>query len=666
MSKLISKLSAACMSLTLSHGGYALEAEANSIDHLSFNRIAAELNLPLFWELSKDKSEALVPENVHVLWGVSEDKSSKWIKNGRFTTKFFKAYQSIISIYNHGYDESKINADEKKRRELVRKELASGLPTLVYSDFTQLDKNQQHMVKHVMKAAQYIETIYAKQNGSYIYRDAIKHQDVASKMLFYRNQGPWCSAPGVSEDPACNALKERPKKISGLYPISIQQDTDFCSMLSGLPNASELMGEFTTVVDLKGVLTPVPYHEAYKRDMKKVSKELALAAKALNQGEEPYFKHYLEEASLAFLTNDWLPADEAWASMNANNSKWYLRIGPDEVYYDPCGRKAGFHVSFATINEDSKIWQEKLEPYKSDMEVALAELAGKPYESRPVSFHLPDFIDIVINAGNSRSAQGATIGQSLPNWGPVANEGRGRTVAMTNLYSDSDSMNNYLTQSISLLCQSSIADYSEDFGAKTMGVVLHEAAHNLGPAHEYKVEGKTATEIFGGPMASMLEELKAQTASLYFVNWLVDKGVVTQTMAHQSHNSSILWAFGHIAQGMYDSDGNSKAYSQLSAIQFGYFMDNGAISWHPDMLAANGVDKGCFNIDQDKLPAAIYSLTKEVASLKAQGDVSRAENLKKTYVDQAGDKQALMKVIAERWLRQPKSSFVYSIGLGEK
>ena len=36
-----------------------------------------------------------------------------------------------------------------------------------------------------------------------------------------------------------------------------------------------------------------------------------------------------------------------------------------------------------------------------------------------------------LDAGDARAASGATIGQSLPNWGPVANEGRGRTVAMT-------------------------------------------------------------------------------------------------------------------------------------------------------------------------------------------------------------------------------------------
>ena len=62
------------------------------------------------------------------------------------------------------------------------------------------------------------------------------------------------------------------------------------------------------------------------------------------------------------------------------------------------------------------------------------------YAAREVGFQLPDFIQVVLNAGDSRSAIGATIGQSLPNFGKVAEESRGRTVVMSNLYTDADSL----------------------------------------------------------------------------------------------------------------------------------------------------------------------------------------------------------------------------------
>jgi hypothetical protein len=96
-------------------------------------------------------------------------------------------------------------------------------------------------------------------------------------------------------------------------------------------------------------------------------------------------------------------------------------------------------VSFGLISQASKKWQAKLNPLKQEMEDEIAKLAGAPYTARSVSFKLPDFMDVALNAGDARSPSGATIGQSLPNFGPVANEGRGRTVAMINFYTDEDS-----------------------------------------------------------------------------------------------------------------------------------------------------------------------------------------------------------------------------------
>ena len=144
-------------------------------------------------------------------------------------------------------------------------------------------------------------------------------------------------------------------------------------------------------------------------------------------------------------------------------------------------------------------------------------LAGPPYRARQVGFALPDFIDIVLNAGDSRSALGATIGQSLPNWGPVAESG-GRTVAMTNLYTDPDS--EAASIEISAFGHVQVHGGSRSTrrrGFMTMSTVLHEASHNLGPAHEYRVDGKTDGQVFGGPLASTLEELKAQTAATVFL-----------------------------------------------------------------------------------------------------------------------------------------------------
>ena len=130
-------------------------------------------------------------------------------------------------------------------------------------------------------------------------------------------------------------------------------------------------------------------------------------------------------------TNDWSPADEAWAKMNVDNSKWYVRVAPDETYWEPCARKAGFHLTFARINQ-------ALEGVAGEARAGAAGDGGsrsrgararRTRRARSRSTCRTSSTSS-INAGDDRDPLGATIGQSLPNWGPVANEGRGRTVAM--------------------------------------------------------------------------------------------------------------------------------------------------------------------------------------------------------------------------------------------
>ncbi len=641
-----------------------VEASPNldSVERIEFNRLAVELNLPLFWVRDANNDKRVDANEVALLWGVQADSpQSLWVKDGKLTPAFMKAYAQVAARAKSPPDTTKLPAAEQARRSAVLSELSQGLATVVQNDFSKSSAQDKAIVKHVLKAATIIEAIHAKQTGAAGLDQKIPAEDTASRALFFRNQGPWCVAPRTEADENCHAVSDKPARISGLYPADIQKE-GFCETLAKRKDADKLMHQFFVVQGSGKDLKAVPYSEAYGEQMKAVSVQLKAAAAAITSSDEEPFKAYLTAAAQAFLDNEWQPADEAWSKMNVTNSKWYLRIGPDEVYFEPCSRKAGFHVSFARINQDSLTWQKMLDPVKGDMEKALAELSGKPYKARKVSFHLPDFIDIIINAGDARSPHGATIGQSLPNWGPVANEGRGRTVAMTNLYTDPDSKAQHKKQAASVLCKGTMATYTESSKPQVMSTVLHEAAHNLGPAHEYKVKGKTASKIFGGPMASTMEELKAQTAALFFTDWLVSKNFIAPQLAQQAHTRDIVWGFGHISRGMYSASNKPKPYSQLAAIQLGFLEKEGAVSWKADEKAANGEDMGCLSIDQKAFPAAALKMMKVVGQIKAKGDVAGAKALRADFVD-AESRKARLSTIRERWLRAPKASFVYAVDL---
>jgi hypothetical protein len=629
----------------------------SSIDREAFNFRAAELYLPLFWREDTNKNGALEADELAVLTAMPDDQRSEWVDaSNRFTKAFSDAYARMGKS-----DSAPTDPEEQQRLKLVREELAQGRPTLVETDLTQLNEGEKKFLAHMLTAADIIERLYAKQKGVFGMQAQIPDSDTASRAVFHRNQSPFCVQPKTENDPACSAVTPKPARIVGLYPADIQSEPNFCEMLEKQRNAASLMDHFSVVVkgEAANEFKAVPYHEAYGPEMIAIAAELESAATALGN-EEAALKNYLTAAAKSFRSNDWEPANEAWVAMNAQNSKWFLRIAPDEVYYDPCAWKAGFAFQLARINPESLEWQRKLDPLKNEMESELAQMAGAPYKAREVNFAIPDFIDVVLNSGDKRPPTGATVGQSLPNWGRVAEKG-GRTVAMTNFYTDADSQAVQAQQMASMFCPKTNALASTTPRESTISSLLHEAAHNLGPSHEYKVKGKEDDQLFGGTMASTLEELKAQTTGSYLIDWLTTKGIFTPEEARKIHVRNAAWAFSHISRGMYGADGTPRNYSQLAAMQIGAFLQDGGLEWHADAKAANGTDQGCIEVNFEKLTPAIKALETTVLKIKASGAKKDAEALKAQYVDAKDEYAQIRQTITERYLRSPKGSFVYSV-----
>jgi len=629
----------------------------DKIERLRFNQLAVRLNLPLYWVRDANENKAIDPAEVAALRFYPT--KGEWVANGAFTKTFEVAYAKIVALDEAPPVAAGAPAADKARREAVVEELDQGRPTLVRSDLRGLTAEEKKLAAVLLAAGDIIDTLYARTSGIAALAEKIPADDVASRSLFRRNWGPRCVCPKTEKNPACSAIPGAPKPKVDVYPAEIQDDQGaFCQKLEKRKDAKELLSPFTVVRGAGDALKTQPYSEAYEKEMLAVAAKLDEAAALVADPIEAALKTYLYAAAQAFRDNVWEPADEAWAKMSSTNSRWYLRIAPDETYWEPCSQKAGFHMTLARINPDSLVWQEKLQPVQQEMEDKLAARIGAPYKARSVTFHLPDFIDIVVNCGDDRDPIGATIGQSLPNWGPVANEGRGRTVAMTNLYTDPDSLATRRAQASSLLAADTLDNYTDDDAPGLLNTILHEAAHNLGPAHEYKVKGKTDQEIFGGALATLVEELKAQTSALWYVSFLVEKGILTPELARQTYTDAFFWSFGHISRGMYTDTGQRKPYSQLAAIMVGFLLDKGAVRFDPKAKAGNGTDEGAFVIDYEKLPYAIDELMKIVGDIKAKGDKKAAEELAKKYVD--GD-VVPMKLVADRLLRFPKVSFVYAV-----
>jgi hypothetical protein len=624
------------------------ERRYDALTRSELNGLALRLDLPIFWTSDADGDRSVDPNEVRSLLFYPTD--GRWVEDGAFTSEFESAYDAMIRAKSAAPPPS-------EREQLILEELGSAAIAIVETDVPSLPEEHRQFADRMLGVARRIDALYARQVGMTALAPRIEGAAAPSRSVFRRNWGPECLAPRTERQAQCSAIEGAPTRYVDVYPEALQRQEGFCAALEARPDAEALLDPFVTVVERNGELVPVSFAEAYREPMTEIAAELEAAAGALADPNEEPLRVYLRAAAQSFRDNDWLPADEAWSRMNAESSRWYLRVAPDETYWDPCSRKAGFHLTLALVDRASLEWQRLLTPFQDRMEQSLAALAPRLYRARDVSFHMPDFIAIAINAGDDRSAFGATTGQSLPNWGLVAEEGRRRTVVMTNLYTDPDSAARRREIADSLFTADSLAHYSDESEPGLMSTVLHEATHNLGPAHEYELGGRTASEAFGGELATMLEELKAQTGALYFLEFLVGNDAITRERANETFLDSIVWAIGHVSEGMYSAGGERKPYSQLSAIQIGYLLEQGALSYDPNRPAANGRDTGSFAVDYARLPAASEGLMRELVRILASQDRAAAEALSQRYVDGQVVPHA---TIVERHRRFPRQSFVYS------
>jgi hypothetical protein len=602
-----------------------------------FNRLAARAGIPVFWMPVAYDTATLRPED---LAAVGDGEALvRFVLDGKFTAEFDHAYKFLV---------------EERRREAVRRELDQGRPNLLLSDFRKAPASERELVRRIAAAGKIIDELYATQKGGRRWLSSLTPGDAASLALYERNHGPWCEAPETQSDPFCNAVPSFPARKSDAYPEKLSQDGAMCDELKARRDGKSLLDPFTVVREKDGKLAAVPLIEAYGPQMKLVAEELRAAAAA--QGpDEAALKAYLLGAAKGFETGDWAEADESWSRMGSRNSKWYLRVGPDEVEFDPCQEKAGFHVSFARIDAGSLAWQDKLTPLRQEMEDSLSRLVGGAYKARPVAFALPDFIEIVINSGDSKPPMGATVGQSLPNWGKVAEENRRRTVVMTNLYEDPDSKKTARLKAGEMFDAEVLKNYPSDKEAGLVGTILHEATHNLGPHSDSRINGKSSSEVFGGRLEGVLEELKAQTGALYFVELLHKKGLLSDHLVAEIYTHELVWCMGHISNGMTTDGGSPKPYSQLSAVQIGSLAKAGALQWK---AGADGIER--FSVDYAKLPAAVEALMKEVVRVKATGDVAGAKALVDGFVSGEGAPLMRMAKVQERLRKYPKESYSYT------
>jgi hypothetical protein len=142
-------------------------------------------------------------------------------------------------------------------------------------------------------------------------------------------------------------------------------------------------------------------------------------------------------------------------------------------------------------------------------------------------------------------------------------------------------------------------------------VVLHELSHGIGPAFARTPKGKVDITEAIGPVASALEESKADVVGMFALGWLMDHGALQKSRANEYYASYVAGIFRAVRFGV------AEAHGRGEMMEFNYLTEKGAIT--------RDASTGRYAIDFAKMPGAIASLAKELLEIEATGDRARAD-----------------------------------------
>ena len=595
-----------------------------------WNQVAEELGYGIRWAV--DMGEVHEIDSYHDLTYTDADVQ-KFKINPRTPFEMARRLQAAIDEVNR--------ALETKRQASVAASYNEAVEIPVAVDFSDVRPEEKKMIRHLMVVSNLIDDLHYKQLGTYGYMtqiDWLRGIHPESAQLLERNDSPICSTPKSKDDSFCHALPNFEAQSFGIYPQNTEADAKFCEGLTA-EGANPLLRDPMTVLvsGANGVYETAYFHEYWKADVQAIATELEAAAKAIeNVGDERALYEYLVAAAQSFRTGDWLESDYKWVALNMKNSKYAIRVGPDETYWDPCQNKAGFEFWFGPVNKIAASASEVYGPHLQAMHDELNRLTPHTDPTPVGDVSIPDFVDIATFTGDAKYPTGGIAGQTLPNW---SYEHTGFHQWIMNYYMSSPVVQRQSRQvAEALLHPDTLAYFNPDPTSTDKNVVAHELTHSLGigPVNQV-VDAQTGEPLFkdeldddgnpkpltvrdamGGTLGSITEEVRGETGAIHWPNWKIKSGMETTVQERNGeYVTNLMWALKWASMDMLDQNGAPNTYAQVAAVQLAHLIREGALEYKD----------GKFKIHFDKYPEAVEKLLVKINTIKRHGDKAAAEAL---------------------------------------
>lgn len=469
---------------------------------------------------------------------------------------------------------------------------------------------ERRMVSKLVDAAGLLDCIYWRQSdpeGLALYLSLAKSKEPQDQLLrrYLKMNGSHFDLID-DEKPFAGAQPMPPGR--GFFPEDLTQPL-FEAYLSAHPDQrNALYNPYTIVQRRDKALETVPYHVAFQEFLEPMAQDLRDAA---GLSTDPAFAKFLRLRADALLSDNYYKSDLAW--LDLQSPKFDIVFAPYETYLDSLlGVKTSYGAAVMIRNDEESqklaVYQKYVPELQEALPLSADDLPSKRGRQTPM-----EVVDALYRAGDLLHGYQA-VADNLPN-DPRVHEQKGTKKIFWKNFMD-ERVNVIilpLAQRVMVSGQASMAT-GEGYLADT---VMHEISHDLGPAYARTAQGKRSINEAIGPAFGGLEEAKADVVGEFGLNWLVQHGAVPKEKQNMIYASYVAGIFRTIRFGI------AEAHGSAEMMEFNYLAEQGAITRQPDT--------GLYEINFDKMPAAIATLAKELLEQEATGDRARVENWFKKY-----------------------------------
>ncbi len=457
------------------------------------------------------------------------------------------------------------------------------------ADLSSFSDNQKMIIQHLIKASEYIDTIFYYENLADFKEVFYAINDSNKIKLFKYNMGPWDRFN--QNKPIVEGVG---KKFDGanFYPKDITKE-EFEKF-----NDQNKNSNFTFIRRKEtGELYCVPYNIELKKYIDSIS---VLLIKASDLSDDKMFSEYLKSRVVALQTDDYFYSDSIWLKMQDNLIDFI--IGPIYINDDKLFNIKAEHQSYLLIKDEE--WTNKMHKYNKWLPFLQKAIpvdekyrAEEPGTSSSISVY-----DAIYFGGSSKTG-GTFLSVVLPMDATFQIKYGVKNIQFKNII---QAKYEAITEPISKLIL--IDEQKKHVSSEVFFInsIFYEMANSLGIRNTINNKGEVRVAL--KDYFAITDYMKNYALSLFLAEELYEVGEIENDL-QENYFTFVVNLIRLIRFG------NKNDYATTNLVIFNYLVSNKAIKFKSDKI----------EINYEKMKTSIEELTKKIIIIQGDGNYDEAK-----------------------------------------